>query len=157
MLQVYTVSGGKNIPAWLSDKKKKTLRKDEEYRRRIELIQVCAGLPGGAQPSSLLCWRISRPAVPPAPHGAVAHVAPQISSCCSAALACGRSSWMHPEVPLLPSCSPAIARLPQDFEFPAGCQRIKVTPDGQYIFASGYHPPQVPQGRAELFAPSTVR
>ncbi len=64
---------------------------------------------------------------------------------------------MHPEVPLLPSCSPAIARLPQDFEFPAGCQRIKVTPDGQYIFASGYHPPQVPQGRAALFAPSTVR
>lgn len=66
--QVYTVSGGKNIPAWLSDKKKKALRKDEEYRRRIELIQ--------------------------------------------------------------------------DFEFPAGCQRIKVTPDGQHIFASGYHPPQ---------------
>jgi ribosome biogenesis protein ENP2 len=69
-LQVYTVSGGKNVPAWLSDKKKKALRKDEEYRRRIELIQ--------------------------------------------------------------------------DFEFPAGCQRIKITPDGQYIFASGYHPPQVP-------------
>jgi hypothetical protein len=65
---VYTVSGGKNIPAWLSDKKKKALRKDDEYRRRIELIQ--------------------------------------------------------------------------DFEFPAGCQRIKVTPDGQHIFASGYHPPQ---------------
>lgn len=40
LLQVYTVSGGKNIPAWLSDKKKKALRKDEEYRRRIELIQV---------------------------------------------------------------------------------------------------------------------
>ena len=64
------MSGGKNIPAWLSDKKKKALRKDEEYRRRIELIQ--------------------------------------------------------------------------DFEFPAGCQKIKLTPDGQYIFASGYHPPQVP-------------
>ena len=57
------------MPAWLSDKKKKALRKDEEYRRRIELIQ--------------------------------------------------------------------------DFEFPAGCNRIKVTPDGQFIFASGYHPPQV--------------
>lgn len=40
LVQVYTVSGGKNIPAWLSDKKKKALRKDEEYRRRIELIQV---------------------------------------------------------------------------------------------------------------------
>ena len=41
-----------------------------------------------------------------------------------------------------PSCRcPPAGR--QDFEFPAGCQRIKVTPDGQYIFASGYHPPQV--------------
>eukprot|EP00887_Chlorella_sp_A99_P002039 scaffold18.g2039.t1 len=68
-VKVYAVAGGKNIPAWLSDKKKKALRKDEEYRRRVELLQ--------------------------------------------------------------------------DFEFPAACQRIKVTPDGQYIFASGYHPPQV--------------
>lgn len=32
--QVYTVAGGKNVPSWLSDKKKKALRKDEEYRRR---------------------------------------------------------------------------------------------------------------------------
>lgn len=31
----------------------------------------------------------------------------------------------------------------QDFEFPAACQRIKATPDGQYIFATGYHPPRV--------------
>jgi len=46
--QVYTVSGGKNIPAWLSDKKKKALRKDEEYRRRIELIQVQRWLAAGA-------------------------------------------------------------------------------------------------------------
>ena len=77
--QVYTVTGGKNVPAWLSDKKKKALRKDEEYRRRIELIQ--------------------------------------------------------------------------DFEFPAGCNRIKVTPDGQFIFASGYHPPQVgPAGCWAMFS-----
>lgn len=34
----------------------------------------------------------------------------------------------------------------QDFEFPAACQKIKVTPDQQYIFASGYHPPQVRGG-----------
>ena len=61
--------GGKNVPSWLSDKKKKSLRKDEDYRRRVELIQ--------------------------------------------------------------------------DFAFPAACQRLKITPDGQYIFASGYHPPRV--------------
>lgn len=68
-LQVYTVAGGKNIPNWLSEKKKKSLRKDEEYNRRVELLQ--------------------------------------------------------------------------DFEFPAACQRLKVSPDGQYIFATGYHPPRV--------------
>ena len=79
--QVYTVAGGKNIPAWLSDKKKKALKKDEDYRRRVDLIQ--------------------------------------------------------------------------DFEFPAACQRIKVTPDGQYIFASGYHPPQVRPGcRCRLLSPN---
>jgi hypothetical protein len=31
----------------------------------------------------------------------------------------------------------------QDLEFPAACQRIKATPDGQFIYASGYHPPIV--------------
>ena len=68
-MQVYTVAGGKNIPSWLSDKKKKSLKKDEEYRRRVELIQ--------------------------------------------------------------------------DFDFPAACQKIKFSADGQYIFATGYHPPRV--------------
>ncbi|KAI8105935.1 hypothetical protein M9434_000514 [Picochlorum sp. BPE23] len=68
-VKVYSVAGGKSIPSWVSDAKKKSLRKDEEYRKRIELIQ--------------------------------------------------------------------------DFEFPAACQRIKATPDGQYIFATGYHPPRV--------------
>lgn len=63
------MAGGKSIPSWVSDAKKKSLRKDEEYRKRVELIQ--------------------------------------------------------------------------DFEFPAACQRIKATSDGQYIFATGYHPPRV--------------
>lgn len=63
------MSGGQSIPSWVSESKKKSLKKDEEYRRRIELIQ--------------------------------------------------------------------------DFEFPAACQRIKATADGQYIFATGYHPPRV--------------
>lgn len=32
--QVYTVAGGKNLPTWVSDKKKRSLRKDEDYNRR---------------------------------------------------------------------------------------------------------------------------
>uniref|UniRef100_A0A1D2A8K0 Uncharacterized protein n=1 Tax=Auxenochlorella protothecoides TaxID=3075 RepID=A0A1D2A8K0_AUXPR len=68
-VKVYTVAGGKNLPTWVSDKKKRSLRKDEDYNRRVELVQ--------------------------------------------------------------------------DFEFPAACQRIKVSADQQYIFASGYHPPRV--------------
>lgn len=68
-VKVYSVAGGKIIPSWLSESKKNQLRKDEEYRKRIELIQ--------------------------------------------------------------------------DFEFPSACQRIKCSPDGQYIFATGYHAPRV--------------
>jgi hypothetical protein len=71
--QVYNVSSGKSLPEWLSEGKKKALQKNEEYRRRIELIQ--------------------------------------------------------------------------DFSFPSACQRIRVTPDEQYIFTSGYHPPMVRAGR----------
>jgi hypothetical protein len=67
--QVYTVAGGKNVPAWLSEQKKKSLRKDEDFRRRVELLQ--------------------------------------------------------------------------DFHFPAACTRVKFTPDGSHIFASGLHPPRV--------------
>jgi ribosome biogenesis protein ENP2 len=37
--KVYNLSSGKTMPQWLSDTKKKTLAKDEEYRRRLELIQ----------------------------------------------------------------------------------------------------------------------
>jgi ribosome biogenesis protein ENP2 len=70
MLQVYTVSGGKSVPAWLSDKKKRSLKKDEAYRRRIELVQ--------------------------------------------------------------------------DLDFPEACQRLRASPDGQYLFATGIHPPRVP-------------
>jgi hypothetical protein len=31
-VQVYNVSAGKSLPQWLSDKKKKSLRKDDEFR-----------------------------------------------------------------------------------------------------------------------------
>ena len=70
LVQVYTVSGGKSVPAWLSDKKKRSLKKDEAYRRRIELVQ--------------------------------------------------------------------------DLDFPEACQRLRASPDGQYLFATGIHPPRVP-------------
>ena len=36
---MYNVAGGKSLPEWLTDKKREALRKDEEFRRRIELIQ----------------------------------------------------------------------------------------------------------------------
>lgn len=38
-IKIYNVSIGKSLPDWLSEKKKRSLRKDEEYRRRLELIQ----------------------------------------------------------------------------------------------------------------------
>lgn len=64
---MYNVTASKTLPAWLSEAKKRALRKDDEFRRRVELLQ--------------------------------------------------------------------------DFSFPAACQRIKATPDGQFLFATGYHPP----------------
>jgi hypothetical protein len=67
--QVYHVTSGKTTPQWLSEGKKASLRKNEDYLRRLELLQ--------------------------------------------------------------------------DFSFPSACQRMKITPDGQYIFATGYHPPMV--------------
>ncbi len=37
--KVYNLSSGKTMPQWMSQTKKKALQKDEEYRRRLELIQ----------------------------------------------------------------------------------------------------------------------
>ena len=71
--QVYNVTSGKTLPQWLSENKKSSLKRNDDYLRRLELIQ--------------------------------------------------------------------------DFEFPAACQRLKVTPDQQFIFATGYHPPMVRTGR----------
>ena len=71
--QVYNVTSGKTLPQWLSENKKSSLKRNDDYLRRLELIQ--------------------------------------------------------------------------DFEFPAACQRLKVTPDQQFIFATGYHPPMVRAGR----------
>eukprot|EP01032_Pedospumella_encystans_P033047 gene33047-37335_t len=37
--KVYNLSSGKTMPDWLSNAKKRALAKDEEYRKRLELIQ----------------------------------------------------------------------------------------------------------------------
>jgi ribosome biogenesis protein ENP2 len=37
--KVYDLSSGKKMPEWLTDKKKRELSKDADYRRRLELIQ----------------------------------------------------------------------------------------------------------------------
>lgn len=71
--QVYHVTSGKTFASWLPEAKRRALRKDDSYRRRLELLQ--------------------------------------------------------------------------DFGFPAACQRLKLTPDGQYLVATGYHPPQVCETR----------
>lgn len=37
--KVYNLSAGKTFPQWISESKKRALAKDEDYRRRLELIQ----------------------------------------------------------------------------------------------------------------------
>ena len=37
--KVYNLSAGKTMPQWLSDSKRRSLLKDDEYRQRLELIQ----------------------------------------------------------------------------------------------------------------------
>ncbi|KAM3571815.1 hypothetical protein VYU27_006153 [Nannochloropsis oceanica] len=67
--KVYNLSAGKSVPQWLSEKQRRQLSKENDYRRRVELIQ--------------------------------------------------------------------------DLEFPTASQRLRVSPDGQYIVASGTYPPAV--------------
>jgi ribosome biogenesis protein ENP2 len=38
-VRIYNISASRSLPSWISDKKKKALKKNEDYRRRIELIQ----------------------------------------------------------------------------------------------------------------------
>ena len=38
-IKVYNLSSGKTLPGWLAEKRKKALKKDEHYRRRVELLQ----------------------------------------------------------------------------------------------------------------------
>jgi ribosome biogenesis protein ENP2 len=38
-VKVYNLSAGKTLPQFLTDRKKRALSKDDEYRRRLEIIQ----------------------------------------------------------------------------------------------------------------------
>lgn len=40
-VKVYNVSSDKAVPEWLTEKRKRALRKDEEYIGRVTLLQVC--------------------------------------------------------------------------------------------------------------------
>ena len=37
--KVYSLSSGKSLPQWLSDRKKREMSKDEDYKRRVEIVQ----------------------------------------------------------------------------------------------------------------------
>ncbi|TMW66209.1 hypothetical protein Poli38472_003974 [Pythium oligandrum] len=68
-VKIYNLASGKTLPQWLAEKTKKSLSRDEDYRRRVELLQ--------------------------------------------------------------------------DFHFPSGSQRVKMSLDGNYIVATGMYPPIV--------------
>ncbi|CCI42709.1 unnamed protein product [Albugo candida] len=68
-VRIYNLASGKTFPQWLSEKTKRSLAKDEEYRNRVELLQ--------------------------------------------------------------------------DFHFPSGTQRIKMSPDQNFVVATGMYPPSV--------------
>jgi ribosome biogenesis protein ENP2 len=67
--KVYNLTSGATLPAWISDRKKRELSKDADFRRRIELVQ--------------------------------------------------------------------------DLEFPTACQKLSISPDGQFLVASGTYQPSV--------------
>jgi ribosome biogenesis protein ENP2 len=67
--KVYNLSSGRVFAQWLSERQRRSLAKDEEYRRRVELLQ--------------------------------------------------------------------------DFDFPTASQCLRMSPDGQYVVATGTYPPQV--------------
>ena len=43
--------------------------------------------------------------------------------------------------------------LVQDLEFPAACHRLKLTLDGEYLFATGIHPPRVRHALTQCHTP----
>lgn len=38
-VKIYNLSIGKTLPEWISEKQRRSLAKDEDYRRRIEILQ----------------------------------------------------------------------------------------------------------------------
>ncbi|CAN0390936.1 unnamed protein product, partial [Pylaiella littoralis] len=68
-VKIYNLSSGKTLPQWLSEKKRRSLSQDVDYRRRIELLQ--------------------------------------------------------------------------DFDFPTASQKVRASPDGQYVIVTGTYPPQI--------------
>ena len=42
-VKVYNLSAGRSLPQWLAESRKRSIKKDDSYRRRIELIQVGGG------------------------------------------------------------------------------------------------------------------
>ena len=88
------MSGGKAQPHWLSDKKQRSLKKDEAYR-------YCA-------PGSLERW---------------------LSAVAS------HTNEQH--------LNRRRIELVQDLNFPEACQRLKLSADGQFLVATGIHPPRV--------------
>ena len=93
---MYNVSAGRTVPQWLSESKKRSLRKDEEYRQAFGQMMTLQNVVQASY--SRVLW------------------------------------YLH--------CRRRL-ELIQDFEFPAASHRLKATPDGQYIYASGIHPPRV--------------
>jgi ribosome biogenesis protein ENP2 len=73
--KVYNLTSDKSIPNWLSENKKRALAKDEDYRKRLELIQdfemptACGGVKmskdgehiivSGTYPPSIKCYTVS--------------------------------------------------------------------------------------------------
>jgi hypothetical protein len=42
---VYNIAAGRTIPRWLDDKQKKSMRRDDDYRKRVEILQASPLLP----------------------------------------------------------------------------------------------------------------
>jgi len=70
-------------------------------------------------------------------------VAPQVYSVAGAK---ALPAWLSEKKARAAKRDPDYARrieLVQDLGFPGACQRLKLSPDGSFLFASGTHPPRV--------------
>ncbi len=70
-------------------------------------------------------------------------MAPQVYSVAGAK---ALPAWLSEKKARAAKRDPDYARrieLVQDLGFPGACQRLKLSPDGSFLFASGTHPPRV--------------